>query len=161
MNEVDLALQKIRTRGHDVWIAGPASEESIDQLEYELRIQLPKSLRSFLSRYGALGIGDQFISGILNDNPLDLQGGSIYADTMLLREDHKQAPDSLLVILQHDDGAYCLDSNQTGSDGEFGIVKYENASIQHLKPIAINFKVFLFDWFLNEWDEKDKPENKK
>ncbi len=97
-DDIERLIRKIRSNGHEVWIAGPVSPEAIAGLESLIGSQLPSSYKAFLAAYGGLGIYDSFVSGILDNDPSRMEVGGLYADTMFLREDASEIPSSLLII---------------------------------------------------------------
>ncbi|MCC4591355.1 SMI1/KNR4 family protein [Xanthomonas campestris pv. cannae] len=59
------------------------------------------------------------------DDPLSLDGGSLFADTVNAREE-QQLPAHLLVIQSNGDAPYCIDTSATPVRGEVPIVCYES-----------------------------------
>ena len=108
-------------------------------------------IKEFLEIYGALGIYDNFISGIIDNNPLEVAAGGIYGDTIVLREDFDDIPKSLWVISKHEDGAYCLDTSNPTQNGEFAIVNCEYGYNGKPNVVAKNFSDFLCKQFLEGW----------
>ncbi len=154
MNQVAELLEKVKARGHDLWIGGSASPGAILELERKVGVELPATLEVFLAEYGAMGIGDDFISGIIDNEPLAMQAGGIYADTLFMKQDFPDMPASLWVVAKHEDGAYCMDVGRPATSGELAIVNYEFESFQHEKRIASSFEEFLCEWFLATWAEE-------
>ncbi len=154
MSRVAEAVEKVKAGGHDLWIGGPASPAAILELGKELDVELPDTLKAFLSEYGAIGIDDDFISGIVDNEPLAMQAGGIYADTIFMRQDFPDMPAGLWVIKKHEDGAYCMDAGRPSASGELAIVNYEFESHQHEKRIASSFEEFLCEWFLESWADE-------
>ena len=119
----------------------------------DLTRTLPSSYKDFLQNYGAIGISDFFVSGVINDNAEKASGGNIINDTNTLRENG--APDSLIVISMHEDGAYCLDYSKITPSGDIPVVNFEFGSIQHETPVAQNFSKWLKDFFLLPFTENE------
>lgn len=136
-----------RLEGSEVWIAGAASADQVAVLERTLELSLPLSYVRFLTTYGAMGVGDNFISGIVANNALDATGGSVYGDTLEFQR-QKDFPARLVVVGKHEDGAYCLDMNRRTRDGECLVVNFEFGSVQHEKPVAGNFEEWLIQFRL-------------
>ena len=150
MDEIDRLLQLVRIQGHDVWVGGPASTTSVAQLQEAIGVTIPLSLGAFLTKYGALGVYDNFLSGIVENDPLSTDCGGIYGDTLVLRED-PATPKCLWAIYRHEDGAYCIDISRPVHDGEFAIVNYEHGSNQHNEILTVSYWDFAKRWFLQGW----------
>ena len=150
MDDIDHLLQQLRELGHDVWIAGPATLESVSLLQSAIGFEMPRSLKAMLATYGALGVYDDFLSGIIDNRPLTTSAGTIYGDTMLLREDPK-VPREFWSICPHQDGAYCIDFNRPTHGGEFAIVNFEHGSVQHSEILTDSYWDFVRRWFLEGW----------
>lgn len=133
--------------GYEVWIGGGASRDQVILLERALGVSLPPSYVSFLTEYGCIGVGDSFVSGIIENNALDETGGSAYGDTLEFRT-HDEFPDGLIVIGKHEDGAYCLDTTREAADREYPVVNFEFGSVQHERPVASNFLEWLIGFQL-------------
>lgn len=154
MSEISTLLAAAKSNGHDVWVAGPVAAHAISKLESAIGIPLPKTLTAFLAECGAIGIGDCFLSGIVGDDPLAIESGNIYGDTMIMREEFPDFPPELWVLLRHDDGAFCLDSGRSTDNGQYAIVNYEIGSIQHDRPLTWDYNDFVLRWFLSPWTEQ-------
>lgn len=109
----------------DAWVAGGANPKQIAALEAALQVALPPGYRLFLASAGAAAIGDNFISGIIGGDPLSLDGGSLFGDTVNAREE-QQLPAYLLVIQSDGDAPYCIDTSAAPVLGEAPIVCYES-----------------------------------
>ncbi|WP_295931469.1 SMI1/KNR4 family protein [uncultured Xanthomonas sp.] len=108
----------------NAWVAGGANPKQIAALEAALRVTFPTSYRLFLASAGGAAIGDNFVSGIIDDDPLSLGGGSLFGDTVNAREE-QQLPAHLLVIQSDVDAPYCIDTSANPVRGEVPIVCYE------------------------------------
>ncbi len=151
MKKVPELLKEVEANGYDVWVGGAASPGAVAELEGGLGIELPPTLKAFLVVYGAIGVEDSFVSGIVGDDPLAKKAGGIYGDTLFMRQDFAGMPASLWVVQKHEDGAYCMDANRPTADGELAIVDYEGGSAEY---VASSFDEFLCDWFLDGWAEE-------
>jgi len=143
---VTLVQELIEARekeGYPIWIAGGASNDEVIRLEKALGLLLPPSYVAFLTAYGAIGVGDSFVSGIVESDALHEGGSSAYGDTLALRA-RQGFPSNLIVIGKHEDGAYCLDTARHNADREYPVVNFEFGSIQHHQPVAISFQ----DWLI-------------
>ena len=150
MNEFDRLLELVKSQGHDIWIGGPAADSSVTELENAIGASIPDSLSRFLTTYGTLAINDCYLSGIIDNRALHEKVGSIYGDTILLR-DASDAPPQLWAVYPHADGAYCMDISRPTGNGEYGIVNYEHGTIQHDKTLADSYDDFVCQWFLKGW----------
>jgi hypothetical protein len=126
--DIDELINKSNEQGNEVWISGGVEELAIETLESKIGFRLPESYREFLKKYGGIGVYDNFISGIVKKDPLEMRGGNMYADTLFMRDDYSgqyTVPDYLWVVEKHEDGAFCFNKNlKTGSD-ELAIINYE------------------------------------
>lgn len=139
--EINNLLHKIKEK-QEVWVAGPASEKSIIELEVMLDIKLPISYKNFLLNFGALSIGDSTISGITGPD-LNEGGGSVYFDTEYFIEEY-ELPRHLVVIQTDGEAPYCLDTSKIASNGEMPVVCYE-LNTKHSSTLSSNFN----EWFVN------------
>jgi hypothetical protein len=139
-------LQKALMSGEDVWSAGGASAEQIASLEAALRVNLPESYRSFLATVGALSIGDNTISGIIDEDPLSQGGGSLFGDTSRARKE-QEMPAHLLVIQPDGDAPYCIDVSARTGANECPIVCFQPNTIS-AKRIADSFEQWYLTFFI-------------
>ena len=143
MDEIDALIAQIRANGREVWVAGEQPEETIHELEKTLGVGLPPSYRSFLARFGGLGIVNSFISGIIDAQPLGEGTGWVYGDTKRCREEWG-LPEHLLVIQADEDAPYCLDTSNR-QDGEYPLVCFELHS-KHVSRMANSFGSWFVEW---------------
>ena len=136
MDSLSTLITKIKNSDHELWLSEPANEESIQKLETKLGKKLPVEYRTFLSNFGALGLGGTFYSGILDSSPLLMEGGNVFADTKFVREDYVTFPDDYLVICVHEDGAYCMKLDSENP-------KVENFENGNLSKVADSFNEFM------------------
>jgi len=151
MAELDIEnlLESVKKNGHDVWIAGTQTAEAVAKLENALQVRLPPSYRRFLMQYGGMQIHDSVIAGIVTVDPLEMGGGSVFAETTWCRQEHG-LPDYLIVMEPDDEAPYCFDTRSARFDGEFSINCFELYSGADSK-IAENFQQFLVEWYLKTW----------
>lgn len=147
--DIEALLQRVRQNGHDVWVAGPQSEEDITLVEAALELCLPPSYRQFLLEYGGMQISNSYIAGIIESDPLNMNGGSIYGETVRLRQE-QGLPNYLIVVEPDDEAPYCFDTRYPDVNGEFPVSCYELYSGADGK-IVDNFPKFVADWFLKAW----------
>ena len=142
-------IEQIRDRGIDVWIAGPQPEQSIQTVENALGVGLPTDLRSFIAEFGGLEVNGSCVSGIVDDDPLAREGGNLYNDTMVFREDHR-IPEDLLVIQPDEDAPYCISARADGAGSDSPVLCYElHSGNRHV--IAPSFSVWLIRDYLKGW----------
>jgi hypothetical protein len=144
MDEIDAFVVTAADEGLDLWIAGEQPATAVEELERALDVQLPPSFRQFLLRYGGMGIGDSFISGIINGDALGDGMGWVYADTSRFRED-SGLPAHLLVVQADDDAPYCLDTSERSPEMECPVVCYELHS-GHVGRVSRNFAEWCLQW---------------
>lgn len=132
MNEIERLIAETA----EVWKSEPASLTVIAECEAWLNLKLPPSYRFFLQHFGAINVGGNSISGIIDNSLDDLGGGSVVGDTLQFREEW-QLPANLVVIQANDEAPYCLDIGN-GSP-ECAVVCYELHS-RHSKVIASSFE---------------------
>jgi len=139
-------LQEALASGGDVWSAGGASSDQVVALEAALQIVLPDGYRTFLGSVGSLAIGDNSISGIIDSNPLSLDGGSLFGDTVRARQE-QHLPSHLLVIQSDGDAPYCIDLSAQVSSAESPVVCFEASSSTETR-IADSFEQWFSTFFL-------------
>lgn len=144
MDEIDTLIAQIQSTRRNVWVAGPQPESAIVELERVLGFALPPSLRRFVARFGGLGVGDNFISGVIDAQPLAMEAGSLYGDTLRFREEF-ELPKELLVVQADEDAPHCLNSGDIRSEGEFAVVCFELHS-GHCQTISPSFGEWLVEW---------------
>ena len=136
MLDIEEKLKEIR-RTEDIWVAGPAGNNQIAELEARLGT-LPDSYKIFLNNYGALSIGDYHISGITGPD-LEEGGGSVVFDTNRFVEEYG-LPNHLVIIQADEESPYCLDLSAPGS--EKPVVCFELFS-KKIKVLSANFDEWL------------------
>jgi hypothetical protein len=139
-------LQEALASGGDLWSAGGASSDQVAALEAALQIVLPDGYRTFLGSVGSLAIGDNSISGIIDGNPLSLDGGSLFGDTIRARQE-QHLPSHLLVIQPDGDAPYCIDLSAQVSGAESPVVCFEASSSTETR-IADSFEQWFSTFFL-------------
>lgn len=136
----------LATLGSPLWRAGPASSQAVAQLERELAVVLPPSYKGFLLQFGAVALGDCTVSGIVDNNPLSPEGGSLVGDTQRLRAE-RGLPSRYLVVQADEDAPYCFDTHARRQDGELSVVCYELHS-GHVETIADSFAEWTMKFFV-------------
>ena len=143
MREIHELINKIKESDCELWQAGPAYPDAVQELESKLGV-LPEQLKNFLLTYGAIGVGDNFISGIVGNQALAMEGGNIYADTQFLNQSGYSLPVNYVVVNVHEDGAYCIKVGAPHSP----VYNFERGS---LTKVASSFNEFLVSFFLSRW----------
>jgi hypothetical protein len=147
-------ITKVRSRGHDIWEAGPATPDAVRKIEEALGTSLPPSYVSFLLSHGSIVIHDTVVSGVTGGDQIrDGRGTALY-DTDTLRSG-SALPAGFLVIGPHQDGGYCLDLGRRRPDAECPVVNYEMGSIQHEKPVGDTFEDWIVEFCLRSRSEED------
>lgn len=135
MDYLQTIIEQCKQNGDDVWISGSVDEAAVSLLESHLNITLPNDVKTFILTYGSICFHDFCISGIVNADPIAMEGGNIYADTAFIKEDFPSLSDDFIVISPHEDGAFCLSANDN-----YSVVNFENG---HSTKVANNFKQFI------------------
>jgi len=142
---IEQLIAEIESLGEVFEWAGPQSEASVAELEGALGVPLPPSYRAFLLRYGAGGIrAHEGISGIYDDEPLSMQLGTTYGDTLRMRTD-RGMPAHLIVIERGDEHfpPMGLDTSRPGADGEYPVVGFWLISREISTDSYANFAEYL------------------
>jgi hypothetical protein len=109
-----------------VW-AGPASEEAIARVEATLGVRFPVSFRTLLLLTGGGGVKSFPISSVDLADPVAIQYGSVYGDTLHYRESWVPRPlPAHLVVVQRDaddNEPFCLDTSRWSGE-ECPVVLY-------------------------------------
>ena len=156
MTDIASLIAERQKEGCEVWIAGGATSDQLVALESALGVSLPPSYATFLSIYGALGLDDRLVSGILDNDALDQSGCSVLGDTLEFQR-HNEFPRGFVVINKHEDGAFCLDTNHQSEERECAVVNFEFGSIQHGTPVALSFHDWLIGFYLHGDDTQVSP----
>jgi hypothetical protein len=144
--EEPAAVALLSALGPRLWRSVPASSQSVGQLENALGIRLPPSYKQFLLRFGAAAVGDSIVSGIVDDNPLCAEGGTLLGDTARLRAEQR-LPRRYLVVQPNEDAPHCFDTLGPAHEGEFAVVCYEFHS-GHAQNIASSFNEWMLKFFV-------------
>ncbi|WP_299516485.1 SMI1/KNR4 family protein [uncultured Rummeliibacillus sp.] len=130
---------------------GGIGEEKIKFIEEKLNVNLPESYKWFLRKFGSGGIFSIDILGY------DLAGASVVETT----EEYKKfygLSDGIVVIVDVDAFAYCLDTNKM-KNGECPVISWDVDSGSFDSIEANNFLEFFWE-YLNEkkenWEEDEE-----
>jgi SMI1-KNR4 cell-wall len=100
--------------------AGPASAEAIARIESALGVRFPASFRTLLLLTGGGGVKSFPISSIDSADPVAVQYGTVYGDTLHIREPWWSPLPSHMAVVQRDaddNEPFCLDtSNWSGEE---------------------------------------------
>jgi hypothetical protein len=133
----------------ELWVCQPATAADIAAVERRVGLPIPISYRDFLLTFGAVGSGDDFISGIFGDKPECEGTGTIIGDTFRLRHG-MDLPHHLLVVKSGDDEVpWCLDTAKS-VDGEPPMVAFDGQTA----PLYSGFDAF-FAEYIRFWAEDD------
>ena len=139
MLRIEKLINAARASGTEVWVSGPATPEEVELLERRLGVAFPESYRSFLRTVGAISVHEAQVTGIIENNPLSLEGSSLFGETK--RSQTEQGLPSGLLVVQPDlEAPYCL-STEASSTGEMPVVCFQ-VNTKSTKQIATSFE----DW---------------
>ncbi|OZG70696.1 hypothetical protein BTA51_24175 [Hahella sp. CCB-MM4] len=102
---VDELINELKTIS-DIELGGPASPETIMQVERKLGGKLPVEVVTFLGKYGQVFLNDESISGIYDNDAEEESNGTIVGDTEECRK-FFGLPIGFAVVEYHS-GDYCL-----------------------------------------------------
>lgn len=125
MGRIEDLIEKILDSGEDLEFYGPQSDESIAALEGALGVKMPPSFVDFLKVYGGGGVTDSDISGIFDDKPLMTNQGCVYGDTMRWREEYGLPENLVVVKVEDEEEALCLDASSPDPAGEYPVVRVD------------------------------------
>lgn len=123
--------------------SGPASEQAVAAVENTLGVRFPASFRTFLRLTGGGGVESFPISSVDSD-PLAIQYGTVYADTLHYREPWvpKPLPGHLVVVQRDadDNEPFCLDTSKWSGE-ECPIVLYylNSGKFERIAPDFLTF----------------------
>ncbi|WP_146551789.1 SMI1/KNR4 family protein [Rummeliibacillus sp. SL167] len=130
---------------------GGIDEEKINFIERQLNVILPKSYKWFLRKYGSGGIFGVQIIGY------NFGGAAVVKTTENYRKFYG-LNDGIVVIVDVDAFAYCLDTNKM-NNGECPVISWDVDSGSYDSEEASNFLEFFWN-YLNEmkenWEEDEK-----
>lgn len=146
MNTYITLINKIEASGQELFWHGPASESEIRNLESLLAATLPNSFKEFLENYGGGGVIDSEISGIEDNDASADFGGTVYGDTLTVREDY-DLPDHLVVIyFKEDETCWCIDTSTVTVSGESPVVSYSLTKRSIDNTLAPSFSDFFLEY---------------
>ncbi|SBS34727.1 SMI1 / KNR4 family protein [Marinomonas spartinae] len=146
MNDYTNLIATIEKTGSEIYWLGSATDDQIKILEDLLEFNLPASFKEFLKLYGGGGVVEAEISGIENNDALNDSGGTVYGDTLTVREDY-QLPEKLAVIFFRDDEVcWCIDASNSKTQDEFPIVSYNLFSRKVDRKISDSFENFFEEY---------------
>jgi hypothetical protein len=143
MDEVAILLARMRELEPQVHVYGPASEDTIRELEAVFGRPMPPSYRAFLARFGGFSILGSSYSGII-DGKIDEGRGWAWTDTKYARE-WCRLPEHYLVVQPDEDGFKCLDFRRTGPGGEHPVIyhmPFRETPFHELNP---NYEAWLVE----------------
>ncbi len=130
---------------------GGIDEDKIKIIEEQLNVTLPESYKWFLRKYGSGGIFSIDILGY------DFAGASVVETTNNYKK-YYGLIDGIIVIVDVDAFAYCLDTNKM-SNGECPVISWDVDSSSYDSEEATNFLEFFWN-YLNEkkenWEESEE-----
>jgi hypothetical protein len=124
--------------------AGPASAETIVRVESTLGVRFPASFRTLLLLKGGGGVESFPISSVDSSDPVAIQYGTVYGDTLHYREPWVPRPlPAHLVVVQRDaddNEPFCLDTSKWSGEECPVVLYYLNTG--HVERIAPDFLAF-------------------
>lgn len=147
ISDIHNHLETIGESGHDIWMSQPVGEAAIQSLESLIGYRLPDSVKDYLMEFGALGINDTVLSGILKGDPYAKEPGTILGDTATFQREGHGQPEGYIVIQKHEDGAYCLDFSK-GDGKEVPVVNVQRKTEAR---VASSFSEFLTEYLIEPW----------
>lgn len=113
--------KKLKEGGCRTFWFGPAPDAEVDRLGQLLGVSLPEPFRAFLASVGGGGVEGVEIAGI--DGAADTEGfGTVYGDTLRLRDGFGIAPTLVVVRVDSEEFAWCLDCSPAGAGRVVGVV---------------------------------------
>jgi hypothetical protein len=151
MGTYDQLVQTIKKSGEDVEFFGPQKQASISELANALGVSLPPSYAGFLETLGGGGVtGSAGISGIYNNEPLRMNQGCVYGDTIRTRTQDGLPPTGIVVLRDYDVNAvYCIDMSHPNENGEGAVWTYDIAKKKYTKKLANTFGDFFETYLRN------------
>lgn len=102
-------------------IVGPMADNSIKAAERRLGVVFPPSYRRYVERYGSADVGPEEFFGLTNS----IGSGPPDVVWCTLHERQYGLPHSLIVVQDRgEDVIFCLDTAQTGEDGEAPVIAW-------------------------------------
>jgi hypothetical protein len=135
MDDIAELIERLRAAGRNVWQSVSATEQQVADLECAFGQQMPPRYRTFLQRWGAIGVLGSMYSGIINGK-IEGSRGCAWTDTKRARE-FCQLPPHYLVVQPDEDGYVCLDFSRTAPGGEHPVVyhmPFRNTPFNELAP---------------------------
>jgi hypothetical protein len=142
MPEYDALARKAEAAGWPIYWYGPAPEAEIARLEHLLSARLPASFKRFLGEYGGGGIAHSCVSGIVGSDAADDSSGSVFADTMVCRQEHGLPPGLVVVLFHDDEVCWCLDTAAFAGE-ECPVVSYDVFRREVDRTLAPSFAAFM------------------
>ncbi|MFZ4928527.1 SMI1/KNR4 family protein [Chryseobacterium sp. Mn2064] len=136
-------IRRIEKLGEKPEFYGANSQENISKIEDALHLKFDDFLKAYLLEFGGGGIPELLhTNGILPDNPLSENRGTLFGATVFAR--HRfHLPDNFLVINSS------FPSDVLVLDGQSGkIYHYEMISKNRSSTLFSSFE----DYLLTEWD---------
>jgi hypothetical protein len=147
MGTHDKLIERVIAAGEELEWYGPQTQIAIEELSNVLGVDLPVSFRAFLAEYGGGGVVGEWISGIVDGDPVNPVMGSVFGDTMRCRGRHN-LPGGLVVVFSQDDDEvlWCLDADARNSAGECPVVAFDITGHEPQRPISPSFSVFIQEY---------------
>lgn len=156
MEYAELA-KKLDAAGCRTFWFGAADKEQVLALETLLRVLLPQQFAGFLSELGGGGVEGAEISGI--DGVAEQEGfGTVWGDTRRLRETFGLADHLIVLRVDEEEYAWCLDCAQDSSGSAVALFL---GADEKPSVVAPDFHSYFVEYVANQVDieQKSQPNN--
>ena len=141
MNYRELADRLDEAGCRTFWF-GPANRSEVTRLEGLLGLELPEAFIDFLCSLGGGGVEGAELTGI--DGTADHEGfGTIWGDTKRLREDYGLGAHLVVLRIDEEEYAWCLDCSSSGDSRVVGIALGVDSTPT---PHVPNFEVYFSEY---------------
>ena len=154
MDEIAALLARMRELEPEVYVYGPAADDTISGLEAAFGRPMPPSYRAFLARFGAVSILNTTYSGIIRGK-IEVGRGWAWTDTRYARE-WCQLPEHYLVVQPDEDGFKCLNFSRTAPDGEHPVIYHMPFRTTPFHELGVTYEAWLggdLEAMVEAWDD--------
>jgi hypothetical protein len=144
MNYGDMA-QKLEDAGCRTFWFGPVERGEVDELGRLLGFCLPDQFAEFLCELGGGGVEGAELTGI--DGAAAKDGyGTVWGDTKRLREEFALDDHLVVVRVDSEEYAWCLDCSASGNSGVVGVaLGVDSTPTRETVDFAAYFKAYVAD----------------
>lgn len=145
MDKYQELIKKSEKAGYEFFWLGPTELKQIHKLELLLGLKLPQQYIDFLTIYGGGGVIESELSGIEENDASNDNGGTVYGDTLIAREEYNLPEDLAVIFYKYDEICWCIDTkSQYGSD--CSIVNYDLFNQNVTNKLASDFHSFFKEY---------------